>query len=66
MQNVCKEGSYLKILFNFYGIIQRSSVIKQEVPLEQAAQKGCGVFFSGDIQNPPGHFPLQLTVGNLL
>ena len=34
--------------------------------LEQAAKKGCGVSFSGDIQNPPGHFLAQPTVGNLL
>ena len=32
--------------------------------LEQAAQGGCGVSFSGDIQDPPGQGPLQLTVGN--
>jgi len=32
--------------------------------LEQAAQGGCGVSFSGDIQDPPGQGPLQLTVGD--
>ena len=33
--------------------------------LEQAAQRGCAVF-SGDIQDLPGHFSMQPTVGNLL
>ena len=33
--------------------------------LEQAAQRGCAVF-SGDIQDLPGHFSVQPTVGNLL
>ena len=28
------------------------------------AQGGCGVSFSGDIQDPPGQGPLQRTVGN--
>ena len=32
--------------------------------LEQAAQGGCGVSFSGDIQDPPGHVPVQPTVGD--
>jgi len=30
--------------------------------LEQAAQGGCGVFFSGDIQDPPGQGPVQPAV----
>ena len=32
--------------------------------LEQAAQGGCGVSFSGDIQDPPGQGPVQPTVGD--
>ena len=32
-------------------------------PLEQAAQGGCGVSFSGDIQDPPGRSPVQPAVG---
>ena len=31
--------------------------------LAQAAQGGCGVSFSGDIQDPPGQGPLQPAVG---
>lgn len=31
--------------------------------LEQAAQIGCRVTFSADIQNPPGHNPVQLALG---
>ena len=30
--------------------------------LAQAAQGGCGVSFSGDIQDPPGQGPVQPTV----
>ena len=32
--------------------------------LEQAAQGGCGVSSSGDIQDPPGQGPVQLAVGD--
>ena len=32
--------------------------------LAQAAQGGCGVSFSGDIQNPPGRGPVQPAVGD--
>jgi len=32
--------------------------------LEQAAQGGCGVFFSGDIQDLPGRSPVQPAVGD--
>jgi len=34
--------------------------------LEQAAQRGCGVSFSGGTQNPYGYFPTQPAEGNLL
>ena len=32
--------------------------------LEQVAQGGCGVSFSGDIQNLPGRGPVQPAVGD--
>jgi len=32
--------------------------------LEQAAQRGCGFYFSRDIQDPPGQGPVQPTVGD--
>jgi len=32
--------------------------------LAQAAQGGCGVSFSGDIQDPPGQGPAQPAVGD--
>ena len=34
--------------------------------LEQAAQGGCGVSFSGDIQDPPGQGPVQPALVTLL
>ena len=32
--------------------------------LEQVAQRGCGVSFSRDTQNPPGQGPVQPAVGD--
>ena len=34
--------------------------------MEQAAQGGGGVSFSGDIQDPPGRLPVRPGVGSLL
>ena len=39
---------------------------KGDGELELAAQGGCGVSFSGDIQDPPGFLPVQPAVGSLL
>ena len=43
----------------------RTNVRKGDRALEQAAQGGCGVSFSGDIQDPSGLLPVKPAVGSL-
>ena len=39
--------------------------VRAAEPWEQAVQRACGVSFSGDIQDPPGCFSIQPTIGNM-
>ena len=48
------------------GIATLEFPYKHKEELEQVAQRGHGVSFSGDIQNLCGCFSVQPTVGNLL
>ena len=45
---------------------QNRSIMLVLRALEQTAQGGCAVSFSGDNQNLPGCFPGQPVIGNLL
>ena len=40
------------------------TALSKQSHLEQAAQGGCGVSFSGDIQDPPGQCPVQPVAGD--
>ena len=51
---------------NSYELEEKLFYCEGERVMEQAAQIDCRISFSGDIQNPPGCFPVQPTVGNLL
>lgn len=42
---------------------QESKCIYLEGISKQAAQRGCGVSFSGDTENLPGHNPVQPVLG---
>jgi len=42
----------------------RKNFFESDDPLEQAAQMGCGVSFSGDIQDSPGRGAVQPAVGD--
>jgi len=40
------------------------NICTEQVALEQVAQRGCGVCFSGDIQDQPGRGSVQPVVGD--
>lgn len=42
------------------------SYFEGDIALEQAAQRGSEIFFSGDTQNPSGCFPVKSIIGNVL
>ena len=46
-----------------YGSV-KLAIFEGDGALEQAAQGGCGVSFSGDIQDLPGQGPVQPAVGD--
>ena len=75
LQGGCQEdGARLFSVAQWQDKGQRAQTEAQDVPsehekeflhsegdgaLEQVAQRGCGVSFSGDIQDPPGQGPVQ-------
>lgn len=50
----------------FHANIEKNIYCEGDGTLEQAVWIGCGVSFSEGIQDLPGCFPVQPTVGNLL
>jgi len=50
----------------FHTNMRKNPFTVRMTALEQIAQGGYGIPFSGDLQNSPGCFPVQPTLGNLL
>jgi len=49
---------------NLVEIVLLKIIFQIDGALEQATQGGCGVSFSGDIQDPSGQGPVQPAVGD--
>ena len=61
-----KRGNGYKLEhMKFHANMKKKPLFCELQALQQAAQRDCGVSFPGDIQNLPGCFPLQPTLGNL-
>jgi len=59
------RGNGHKLKHRKFQLNMRKNFFEGDGAPEQIAQRGCGVFFSGDIQNSCGHGPVQPALGEL-
>jgi len=63
MQNKLHTIQFFSLPSDQFAASPRAATAKHGA-LEQATQGGCGVSFSGDIQDPPGQGHVQPAVGD--